>query len=405
MSLKQIILFLILTLLSIYLAFLNPHDSVIHITQNQSIKLPTVLLLLSSILIGVIVTVFMFWTFNFKNALGRWKISLKNNQIKKKNNKVESLFKKGESFFICGKIDKAQNLIEKLLETSPEHINSLNLMGQILFAKGKSDPAEIYYKKTLSLESQNIHALFHLADTYSKSGRQSEEIALLQKIQEMNPGTVVPLLHLRDTYVKQQNWKKVCILQKKILPLLKDNTEELEKEQTNLGQFLFELGKQSMHFGNRDKAISEFKQSLHRYEKFLPAYLSLGDAYMESGKQKQAFKIWKTGFKKTGNKACLVRAQIALRDSDIYQELLQTYEEHLHQATTENDQSLFLLLLSTLYIEHGLVDKAQYLLENKTSQHPLLHSLLLETVQHSENGKKVSQFELTRDAIFSLTNK
>ncbi len=72
MSLKQIIVFLIFALLSIYTAFLNPHDSLVYITQSQSIKLPTVLLLLGSILIGVIVTVLLFWVFNFKSALSRW---------------------------------------------------------------------------------------------------------------------------------------------------------------------------------------------------------------------------------------------------------------------------------------------------------------------------------------------
>ena len=403
MSLKQILVFLIFTLLSIYTAFLNPHDSVVHITQSQSLKLPTVLLLLGSILIGVVITVFLFWTFNFKNALARWKISFKNNQTKKKNNKDEVLFKKGESLFICGKTEKAQSLIEKLLETSPEHVGALNLMGRILSASGKHDLAEIFHKKTLSLEPENIHALFDLADTYSKTGRQSEEIALLEKLQGMNPGTVAPLRYLRDTYLKQENWKKACILQKRVLSLLRGNNEEWKKEQINLGKCLFELGKISLQAGNRDKAISEFKEALRTCEQCLPAYLLLGDAYMESGKQKQALKIWKTGFKKTGNKACLVRAQIELRDSDAYQELLQTYEESL-EATTSEDKSLLVLLLSTLYIEHGLAGKARDLLENNSPQHPLLHSLLLETAQHSENGKSPPHFELTRDAIFSLPN-
>lgn len=400
MSLKQIIVFLIFALLSIYTAFLNPHDSVVHITQSQSLKLPTVLLLLGSILIGVIVTVFLFWTFNLKSALERWKVGFKNNQIEKKSRKVEALFKKGENFFICGKTDKAQDLIEKVLDISPEHVGALNLIGRILSATGKPDQAENFHKKALAQDPRNIHALFDLADIYSKTGRKSEEIALLQKMQGMNPGTVAPLLHLRDTYLKQDDWKKVCILQKRILPLLRDNNEEWKKEQSNLGRFIFELGKKSLQAGNRDSAISEFKQAIRTCEKCLPAYLSLGDAYLESGKQKQALKIWNTGFQKTGDTACLVRAQIALRDSDNYQELLQTYEESL-EAATQEVRSLLVLLLSTLYLEHGLADKARELLENNPPQHPLLHSLLLEKAQHSGNGNNT--FELTRDAIFALT--
>ncbi len=398
MSLKQIIVFLIFALLSIYTAFLNPHDSVVHITQNQSLKLPTVLLLLGSILIGVIVTVFMFWTFNFKSALARWKVNFKKKRIAKKISKTEILFKKGESLFICGKTDKAKSIIEKLLDTSPEHVGSLNLMGRILSSTGKPDQAEIFHKKALTLEPQNIHALFDLANTYSKTGRQSEEIALLQKMQAMNPGTIAPLLQLRDIYSKQEDWKKVCVLQKRILPLLRENNEELKKEQTHLAQFLFELGKKNLQAGNRDNAISELKQAIRTSEQCLPAYLSLGDIYLESGKQKQALKIWKTGFQKTGNTSCLVRSQIALRESDEYQDLLRTYEESLE--TTE-DRPLLILLLSTLYLEHGQEDKALELLENNSPQHPLLHSLLLETAQQS--GKQGAHFELTRDEIFALS--
>ena len=402
MSLKQIIVFFIFALLSIYTAFLNPHDSLIHITQHQSLKLPTVLLLLGSILIGVIVTVFLFWTFNFKSALARWKISFKNNHIAKKNNKVKAQFKKGENLFICGKTDKAKSIIEKLLDTSPDHVGALNLMGRILSSAGKPDQAEDFHKKVLTLEPQNIHALFDLADTYSKTGRQIEEIALLQKMQEMNPGTSSPLIHLRDIYLKQEDWKKVCALQKRILPLLRENTAEWKKEQARLALFIFELGKEKLQAGNRNNAISEFKQAIQTSEQCLPAYLSLGDTYLESGKQKQALKTWKTGFQKTDDKICLVRSQIALRESDDYQDLMQTYETSL-KATNEEDHSLLILLLSTFYLEHGLEDKARNLLDNNTPQHSLLHSLLLEDAQ--QPGKQGAHFELTRDAIFALTTQ
>jgi lipopolysaccharide assembly protein B len=396
-SLKQIFLFLIFALLSIYTAFLNPHDSVIHITQNQTLKLPTVLLLLGSILIGVVITVFLFWTFNFKSALARWKIDFKNSRIEKRNLRIESLFKKGESLFICGKIEKSQTLIEKVLDTSSEHVGALNLMGRILDTTEKHEQAENFHKKALALEPQNIHALYDLAHTYSITGRQDEEISLLQKIQSINPGTVGPILRLRDVYIKQKDWKKVCTLQKKVLPLLRDNNEERKKEQINLGQFNFELGQQCLENGSQDSAVTAFKQALRESEKCLPAYLSLGDAYLESGKQKQALKTWKTGFQKTGHHACLVRSQTALRESDNYQELLQTYEESLEKS---DDKSLLVLLVSTFYLEHGLKDKALGLLENNPSEHPLFHSLLLEKAKHSDN--KQSNFDLTRDAIFAL---
>jgi tetratricopeptide (TPR) repeat protein len=305
-----------------------------------------------------------------------------------------------------------KNVRFRLMDNKPDKV-SIKLKGKKSFtaqdiqdASDKYDQAEIFHKKGLALEPQNIHALYDLAHTYSKTDQQNEEIALLQKIQRMNPGTAGPLLRLREIYVKQKDWKKVCPLQKKVLPLLRDKNEEWKKEQANLGQFFFELGKQYLQEGNLDSAISTFKQALRASEQCLPAYLSLGDAYLESGKQKQALKIWKTGFQKTGHKACLVRSQIALRESDDFQELLHTYEESLE---TSEGRSLLVLLLSTFYLEHGLEDKARQLLQNNSPEHPLLHSLLLENAQHSGNGtngtsSQKSHFELTRNAVFALTH-
>ena len=400
MSLKQILIFLVFVLLSIYTAFLNPHDSILHLTQTQTLKLPTVLLLFGSILTGVIITVFLFWTFNLKSFLHQWIIGLKNHRIEKRNLRIETLLKKGENLFICGKTDKAKTLIEKILETSPEHIGALNLMGKILTTANKTDQAEVFYKKTLALEPQNIHALFDLADIYSRTQRQNEEIELRQLIQVMNPGTATPLLRLRDIYIKQEEWKKVCVLQKKILPLMrKNNIEEWKKEKANLGQFQFELGKKYIQEKNRDSAISEFKQALRTNEKCLPAYLALGNAYQEIGKPNQAIKTWKTGFQKTGHKACLVNQQIILGNSDDYQDLLRTYEEALENT---EDKPLLVLLLSIFYLERGLEDKALKLLEKNPPENALLHSLLMDHARHSTNGDQKPNFELTRDAVFAL---
>jgi len=398
-SLKQIIVFLIFALLSIYTAFLNPHDSVIHITQQHTLKLPTVIFLLGSILLGVVLTVFLFWTFNFKNAWGRWKTGFKNKRILKKNHRVEAVFKKAENLFICGATHKAQSIIEKILETNPEHVGALSLSGKILDATDKPEQAEVYHKQALALEPQNMHVLYNLADSYARTNRHDEEINLLQQAQRMNPETAGLLLRLRNIYAEQNDWKKVCTLQKRVLPLLRDNHAQWKKEQSNLGQFLFELGKKYLTEKSQDSAISEFKQALRTSETCLPAYLALGDAYQESGKQKRALKTWQTGFQKTSHLSCLVRSQVALRESENYQELLLTYEQSLEKT---EQRPLLALLLSTLYLEHGLADKARQLLESIPPEQPLLHALLLEKASHPKNSSDTSQFELARAAIFAL---
>jgi len=55
--LKHIIFSILFVVFSIYVAFLNPHESTFHLTQNQTFKLPTVILLLAAAFTGVLISV------------------------------------------------------------------------------------------------------------------------------------------------------------------------------------------------------------------------------------------------------------------------------------------------------------------------------------------------------------
>ena len=56
MSLRLIIAFAFVTLLTLYFTFLNPGDIEIHLTQNTSFPLPIPVFLLISVLIGILLT-------------------------------------------------------------------------------------------------------------------------------------------------------------------------------------------------------------------------------------------------------------------------------------------------------------------------------------------------------------
>ena len=101
MSLKHIVFSLLFTVFSIYIAFLNPHESTFHLTQSLTFKLPTVVLLLAAVFTGVLISIAIFWTFNLKNTFSRWKLNLQKSRGKSKLKRIENLFNKSDAFDRC----------------------------------------------------------------------------------------------------------------------------------------------------------------------------------------------------------------------------------------------------------------------------------------------------------------
>ena len=138
MSLKHIVVSILFVFFSIYIAFLNPHESTFHLTQNQAFKLPTVILLLAAVFSGVLISVVMFWTFNLKNTFSRWKTDFQKGRVAKKHNRIQGLFKKAENFFLCGRLDKASTVLDKVLDAVPGHVDALSLKGKLNLRRAAS---------------------------------------------------------------------------------------------------------------------------------------------------------------------------------------------------------------------------------------------------------------------------
>lgn len=402
MSLKHIILSLLFVCFSIYIAFLNPHESTFHLTQSQTFKLPTVILLFAAVFTGVLISVAVFWTSNLKNSFSRWKLELQRKRSEKNLAKVESLFKKAENFFLSGRLEKALSLTEKVLNVSQNHVQALSLKGKILCSQGEKVLAANSQKKALEQEPENISVLFDLATTYDQAGQLENEISLLKKIHRDNPKAVQPLVRLRDAFLKQEDWKNILAAQDKILPLIRDNKDEWEEELKNKSRFLFARGKQNWEKDKRDLAITDIKQALKAWNKNSDAHIFLGDAYLETGKPKVALKQWFTGFEQTRDVACLIRAQKAYLEMKDPKDLIEIYQKAI-DPNQPKESYIYVLLLAVLYLEHQQAENAKNILEEHQTGKELLGSILLAHARKPNSNE--ADLNLIRKAVFQLSTR
>lgn len=406
MTLKYIVLLLIFTLLSVYLAFLNSHYVEVYLTQSFSLRMPMVILLLGFILVGVICTAIMNWTLKVKSSFGNLKNYFQQKQIAKRQQWAREQYERGENVFAGGNFEKAKVIFNKLLEEFPNHIGALNYTGEIARKKGKSDLALELHLKASKLAPGNMRTLNNLAEDYSSTGSLAQETAALEKIRQSEPDSPLILSRIRDSHLKNEDWKNASTIQKRIVSLTAEKKQQ-EKEEELFSQITYRNGLTYWEKGQVDSAISEFKKALRISGKCIPAYISLGDAYMKSGNKKNAIKTWEVGLTYTHSPLCLLRLQKTFQESDDLKGLEKIYQDAI-KSSTNSVKSALVLLNGVFYMDRGETEEAIQSLETIQSEKSVLHSVLLANAyqqkQDASNTEKATQsaFSQAKESLLKI---
>jgi len=405
-TLKHILLLLIFTLLSVYIAFLNPHEVAVHLTQSFSLRMPMVILLLGFILVGVIITAFMNWTLKVKSSFGNMKNGFQQKQVEKREQWCRDQYEKGENVFTAGNLEKAKVLFNKVLAEFPNHIGALNCAGEIARKQGNGNLALELHLRASKISPGNLKTLSNLAEDYSHTGLLAKEFSTLGKIRQSEPDSPLILSKTRDFHLKNDDWKNASAIQKRISSLAGEKKLQ-EKEQALFSQIIYMNGLDYWKKGHADSAISEFKKALRIDGKCLPAYITLGDVYLKSGNQKRAIKTWKLGFTATRSPLCLLRLKKTLQESDDLKGLEKIYQEAIKSSNNSVKETLA-LLLGVLYMDRGETEEAIQALETIHPEKSVLHSVLLANAyqqkQDTSNTEKASKaaFSLAKESLLEM---
>jgi tetratricopeptide (TPR) repeat protein len=405
-TLKNIIFLIIFTLLSVYIAFLNPHEVEVYLTQSFSLHMPMVILLLGFILVGVLVTIVLNWALKIKSSWGNLKVYFREKQNQKRDQWCASHFEKAENAMAGGNLEKAKVLFNKVLEEFPNHVGALDGKGKIARMQGQTDRALELHLKATQIDPGNLKVLNNLAEDYSNTGLPAKEIQTLEKIRRMEPDSPVILSRIRDSYLLKQDWKNASEIQKRVISLTRDKKKQ-EEEQELSGKITYQKGLLHWEKGQVDSAISEFKKALRISEKCLPAYITLGDAFLKSGNTKNAIKTWEAGLTFTHSPVCLLRIQKVLRESDNLKDLIKVYQDAIKSSNNSVKQK-YVLLLGILYMEKGETEEAIQVLETVEPDKSVLHSILLANAyQQKQDNTKMEQatqsaFSIAKESLSEM---
>jgi len=245
-------------------------------------------------------------------------------------------------------------LLSQALTIDPNHVDTLLRMGITQLRQKNPQEAIRTHQKALSLEGDNQEVLFSLAADYEEAKRYDDGLKVYKEILANDPSNLTAIIKMRDLYQKLNHWEELYETQRQLLatPLA---PSEQEVEHRRLVGFRYEFGRSLLEAGDLERARKIFRTVIKLDKDFVPAYLGLGEIYLEDGKIKEAAELWEKAYKITSSILLLHRLEDLYLKQGEPSKAIEIYS----QAVNWKPQDITLkFFLGKLYYRLEMVDEA-----------------------------------------------
>jgi len=355
----------------VWLVEINQGSITVNLTPTKSREITTASFFLLSLATGAGL-VFLIY---LMRDVRRFLRGLKVQREQKKRSKIQELYTKGLNALLAKRGPEAITFFERVLNLDPNHVDTLLRMGITQLRQKNVQEAIRLHLKAWNLDSDNQEVMFSLSADYEDAKRYDEAIKMYREILRKDPSNITTLIRLRDLYHRLNQWEELIETQARLLanPL---GAQELEVEHRKLIGFKYELGRSLLEAGDLEKARKVFRGVIKLDKDFVPAYLGLGEVYLEEGKPKEAGQLWEKSYKLTASVLLLHR----LEDLYLKQGEPGSAIEIYKQAVTWKPQDTILkFFLGKLYYRLEMIDEAFDILTSVDwgeREYPDVHKLL-----------------------------
>jgi len=371
MFLRVMLLIGILAVFILWINILNPGDVHVTLPGQVTVEPSKIALMLGSAGFGMLVVILGLYI----KATGEFFKNWKRNRERQEDTRVQTLYSKGLNSMLSRRNDVAANYFEKVLALRPNHAESLLRLGSIYHKEGDYAEAIKLHQRAMHLDGKNIEVLFALALDYEDARRTEDALQMLDDILEKDEGNLRALSRIRDICQRMGEFEKAEKAQERILKLsLPDKEAKAENER--LVGTRYETGRVLLEEGNLEKAGRVFKQLVKSDGMFVPAYLGLGEVYLEEGRNADAARLWEDAYRQTGSIIFLHRLEDLYLKLGTPSRIINIYKEAL--AARPDDVTLN-FFLGKLYYRLEMIDDAFDVLSSIDAsgrQLPDLHKLL-----------------------------
>lgn len=374
MTLMSFLLLIILFLaFFLYFSGLNPQDATIFYWPNESITYSMAIIVVGCVLLGLALGYAAHLYGTVSHLLRHWR----RDRAEKKVKEVASIYREGVGRLLSGDIKKAHGLLQKALDRDPSRVDTYIAMANVHTQEGHPQEAISLLLKAKNRDPRSLEVLFKLASTFEETGQDDQAGEIYQDLLGIESDNRKALRSLRDLHIRHGRWLEALALQKRILKA-GPSSNRLEEEQQKALFLRYEVARQSLESGHLDLAKGELKEINKQAPDFIPAYVSLGDAYRRQKRPQDAVRVWQEGYRRLGKTVFLSRLEDLYMAEEDPATILSLYRSFLAERS---DDLMLRLFYGKLCLRLEMVDEAieqLYLVESTGADARQLHLLLAE---------------------------
>lgn len=298
------ILLIVALFVVIWLVEINRGMIAVNITPTRAKEIAVSTFFLISVLTGAGVVLLAYLMRDIRRFLGGLKVQ----REQKRHLKVQDLYAKGLNALLAKRNADAITYFQRILNIDPNHVDTLLRMGISYLRQMNVQEAIRLHLKAWHLDRDNQEVMFSLAADYEEAKRFDDAIKMYNEIIGKDPTNISALTRLRDIYHRLNNWEELTETQNRLLasPL---GAQETDIEHRKMIGYQYELGRYHLESGDLERAKKVFKSVIKHDNDFIPAYLGLGEVYLEERKTADALELWEKAYTLTSSVLLLLRLE------------------------------------------------------------------------------------------------
>ena len=374
MTLMSFLLLIILFLaFFLYFSGLNPQDMTVFLWPEHSVTASVAIIVVGCILAGLVLGYAAHLYGTVSHMLKHWR----RERTEKKTKEVAAIYREGVGRLLSGDVKRAHGLLQKALDRDPSRVDTYIAMANVHLQEGNPQQAVDLLLKARNQEPRSLEVLFKLAATYEETGQDEQAQQVYQDLLGVESDNRKALRSLRDLHIRQDRWQEALTLQKRILKA-GPGANRLQEEKDKALYLRYEVARQALDNDDVDQAKGEFKDIIKQNPDFVPARVSMGDAYRHQKRPEDAVRVWQEGYQQLGKSIFLSRLEDLYLDAEDPATLLALYRSFLDKRS---DDLMLRLFYGKLCLRLEMVDEALeqlYAVESTGVDSHQLHLLLAE---------------------------
>jgi len=181
-----------------------------------------------------------------------------------------------------GRLDAAEEIYRRVLETVPEHVDALHFLGIARYHRGQRDEGLALIRRALELAPENLDARNNLGNMLSSRGRLEEAEAAFRHVLERAPDHVHALANLGSVLRRRGELAGAEAALRRAIALAPDHGEAYH----NLVNVLRDLERD-------DEALDVSRTALELFPYEAEAYRATGALLYASGRVSEALALYR----------------------------------------------------------------------------------------------------------------